>query len=276
MWTSGDAYEPYVGRWSRLVAERFVGWLCPPGPLRSSDAGTPAPASADGALPAGRRWLDVGCGTGALTRAVLAGAAPAAVVGLDRSPGFLAVARRVHPALAVADGAALPVRPGSVDAVVSGLLLNFLPDPVAAVAGMARAARPGGVVAAYVWDYADGMQPIRRFWDAAVALDPAAAALDEGRWSLCRPAGLTEAFTAAGLARVEVTGLTVPTRFRDFDDYWQPFLGAVGAAPAYLAGLPPDARDRIRERLRTSVPAAPDGSLPLSARAWAVRGTASR
>ncbi len=256
MWADGAAYEPYVGRWSRLVAGRFVDWL------RST-----------GDLPAGGRWLDVGCGTGALTQAVRAGAAPAAVVGLDRSPGFLAAARRAHPAVAVADATALPVRTRSVDVVVSGLVLNFLPDPVAAVAGMARAARPGGVVAAYVWDYAEGMQPIRRFWDAAVALDPGAAALDEGGRPLCRPAGLTGVFTAAGLAGVAVTGLTVPTRFRDFDDYWQPFLGAVGPAPSYLAGLPAAARDRLRERLRATVPADPDGALPMSARAWAVRGT---
>ncbi|MFL6130245.1 MAG: class I SAM-dependent methyltransferase [Mycobacteriales bacterium] len=248
MWASGGAYEPYVGRWSRLVAERFVAWL------------DPAP---------GTRWLDVGCGTGALTGAVLS-TAPAAVLALDRSRGYLEHARRLPGAAAgVADASTLPVRDAAVDRVVSGLVLNFLPDPAAAVAEMARACRPGGVVAGYVWDYAEGMQPIRLFWDAAVALDPAAAELDEGRrFPLCRPDRLAAVF--AGLADVRSTAITVPTVFRDFGDYWTPFLGGQGPAPTYCAGLPEDARQRLRDRLRSMLA---DGPIPLSARAWAVRGT---
>jgi SAM-dependent methyltransferase len=250
MWASGDAYEPYMGRWSRLVAARFVDWL------------DPAP---------GARWLDVGCGTGALTGTVLAVARPAAVLGLDRSAGFLARARRLPgAALGRADATRLPARDASVDRVVSGLVLNFLPDPAAAVAELARVCRPGGVVAVYVWDYADGMQPIRRFWDAAVALDPAAAELDEGRrFGVCDPDRLAALF--AGLADVRTTGITVPAVFRDFDDYWTPFLGGQGPAPSYCAGLSDTARDQLRNRLRASLP---DGPIPLSARAWAVRGTA--
>ena len=249
MWGSGAAYEPYVGRWSRLVAERFVSWLAPA---------------------AGARWLDVGCGTGALTSAVLA-TGPAAVLGVDRSRGFLDYARRRTAAgFAVADGGRLPVRDAAVDHVVSGLVLNFLPDPAAAVAEMARACRPGGTVGVYVWDYAEGMRPIRLFWDAAVALDPAARQQDEmRRFALCRPDRLAALF--AGLSAVEVTEITVPAVFRDFDDYWTPFLGAQGPAPAYVAGLPDDARDRLRERLRATLPAGP---IPLSARAYAVRGSA--
>jgi SAM-dependent methyltransferase len=253
MWASGEAYEPYVGRWSRPVAGRFVGWLDPA---------------------AGSRWLDVGCGTGALTTAVL-GTDPAAVLGVDRSPGFLAYARQrlasfPVASFAVADGGALPVRDAAVDRVVSGLVLNFLPDPAAAVAEMARACRPGGTVAVYVWDYAEGMQPIRLFWDAAVALDPTAAELDEGRrFGLCRPEPLAALF--AELSDVDVTGITVPAVFRDFDDYWTPFLGAQGPAPAYLARLPEPDRARLRERLRATLPAGP---IRLSARAYAVRGTA--
>lgn len=254
MWASGEAYEPYVGRWSRLVADRFVAWLAPA---------------------AGERWLDVGCGTGALAGTVVASADPASVLGLDRSRGFLERARRqvVGAGFGVADAGRLPVRDGSVDRVVSGLVLNFLPDPAGAVAGMARACRPGGVVAVYVWDYAEDMQLIRRFWDAAVALDPAAAELDEGRrpW-VCRPDQLAEVFT--GLADVECTAITVPTVFRDFDDYWTPFLGAQGPAPAYCASLSDEARRRLRERLRATLPTGADGSIALSARAWAVRGTA--
>jgi SAM-dependent methyltransferase len=258
-WAIGELYEPFVGRWSRRVAERFVAWL---------------PAAAGG------RWLDVGCGTGALTDAVLAAADPRCVLAIDRSPGFVRHLRgrlvdgRVAVAVAVADGGALPARDGSVDAVVSGLALNFLADPAGAVTAMARACRPGGVVAAYVWDYAAGMQPLRLFWDAAVALDPAAAELDEGRrFPLCRPDRLAELWHGAGLAGVGTTEIAVVTRFADFDDYWTPFLGGQGPAPGYCAGLADDARSRLRERLRSVLPTARDGSITLSARAWAVRGT---
>jgi SAM-dependent methyltransferase len=253
MWASGEAYEPYVGRWSRLVADRFVAWLDPA---------------------AGAGWLDVGCGTGALTGTVLASAAPAAVLGVDRSRGFLEHARRmVGAGFGVADAGSLPVRDASVDYVVSGLVLNFVPDPAGAVAEMARACRPGGAVAVYVWDYAAGMQPIRLFWDAAAALDPAAATLDEGaRFPVCRPDRLAALF--AGFADVESTAITVPTVFRDFDDYWTPFLGGQGPAPSYCASLPVGARQRLRDRLRSLLPAT--GPIPLSARAWAVRGTVRR
>ena len=258
-WERGEAYEPYVGRWSRPVAERFVGWLRPE---------------------AGERWLDVGCGTGALTGAVLADAEPAAVLAVDRSRGYAGHARGLLgevAGFAVADAEWLPVADGSVDLVVSGLLLNFLPDPAAAVAGMRRVCRAGGVVAAYVWDYAEGMQPIRLFWAAAAGLDPAAAELDEGRrFPLCRPDRLAQLFGAAGLTGIETEGISVPTRFRNFDDYWTPFLGGQGPAPAYCVGLAEDDRRRLRDRLRSTLPVAADGSNPLSARAWAVRGTASR
>ena len=256
-WGSGDRYEPYVGRWSRGIADRFVTWVRPA---------------------AGRRWIDVGCGTGALTDTVLASASPASVLAVDRSAAYLAYAR---PRLAgrpvgigVADASALPARSGSVDYVVSGLMLNFLPDPARAVAEMTRACGPGGVVAAYVWDYADGMQPIRMFWDAAVAIDPPAAELDEARrFPLCRPERLAGLFEHAGLARVDATSLTVPAVFGDFEDYWTPFLSGQGPAPTYCVSLSPDARQGLRDRLRSNLPRAADGSIPLSARAWAVRGT---
>ncbi len=158
LWAAGEAYEPYVGRWSRLVAVEFLAWL---------------------GVPAGACWLDVGCGTGALTEAILDRHVPAAVTGVDPSDGFLAYARqRVGDARAVfqaGSAEALPVADRAFDAVVSGLVLNFVPDAAKAVSEMRRAARRGGTVAAYVWDYAEGMQMMRRFWDAAAALDPEGA-----------------------------------------------------------------------------------------------------
>jgi SAM-dependent methyltransferase len=253
-WAAGDAYEAYVGRWSRRVAAEFVAGL--------------------GVAPRAR-WLDVGCGTGALAGAVVAGAGPAAVLGLDPSTDFLRTAVAGNPgvAFAAADARSLPLADGGVDAVVSGLALNFVPRPERAAAEFARVAAPGGVVAAYVWDYAEGMEFMRHFWDAAAELDPAAAELDEGRrFTLCRPDGLRELWSGAELTGVDVRPIDIPTVFADFDDFWQPFLGGQGPAPSYVATLPEDGRDALRELLRTRLRAEPDGSVRLRARAWAVRG----
>jgi SAM-dependent methyltransferase len=255
-WESGDAYEAYVGRWSRLVAAEFFAWLD---------------------VPPGKRWLDVGSGTGVLTATALAAADPAAIVGVDASTGFLRTARaRVtdpRAAFSAGDARRLPLADGAFDAVVSGLVLNFVPDAPGAVAGLARVAAPGGTVAAYVWDYAEGMAFMRHFWDAATALDPAAAELDEGRrFSICRPEPLRALWADAGLSGVEVRPVDVPTAFTDFDDFWQPFLGGQGPAPGYVSSLAPERRDALREALRERLPESPSGAVELTARAWAVRG----
>jgi hypothetical protein len=129
------------------------------------------------------------------------------------------------------------------------------------------------VVAVYVWDYAEGMELIRRFWDAA-SLDPDAAPLDEARrFPLCAPAALEELWRSAGLAGVETRAIEVPTPFADFDDYWRPFLGGQGPAPGYVMSLDGDRRKALRERLRAELPTSADGRIRLTARAWAVRGT---
>jgi len=256
VWAVGAAYEAYVGRWSRSVAREFVRWL---------------------GVPRHRRWLDVGCGTGALVEAIVEQADPDAVLGVDRSDGFVRHAREHVAGARVAfregDAHALPVPSGGFDAVVSGLVLNFVPEPARMVAEMARTARPGGTIALYVWDYAAGMELMRRFWDAARALDPAAAALDEAvRFPGCAPAPLAALLGAAGLSGVATTAIDVATPFRDFDDYWTPFLGGQGPAPAYAMSLPEERRAALRELVRGRLPIAPDGSIRLIARAWAVRG----
>ncbi|MFF5226937.1 class I SAM-dependent methyltransferase [Dactylosporangium sp. NPDC000521] len=346
LWAKGDAYEAYVGRWSRPVAARFLTWL---------------------AVPPGRRWLDVGCGTGALTGTILATATPAELTGIDPSIAFLTTAgsrltllpaasgppsaatgptgartdpgtgadsaaasgltsagtgsgagaglcpvgagagsgaradsgsvvgaagSRTGPEAAsgaaqgagpdtgpgarfvAGDARALPLRDAAVDVVVSGLALNFVPSPAAAVAEFARVTAPGGTVAAYVWDYADGMAMMRYFWEAATTLDPSAAALDEGRrMSICSPAALSALWSAAGLTAVTTRPIDTTAVFADFDDYWTPFLGGTGPAPSYVASLPTDHRDALRDLLRTRLPRAADGSIPLLARALAIRGT---
>jgi SAM-dependent methyltransferase len=247
-----------MGRWSRLVAARFVEWLAPR---------------------PGSRWVDLGCGTGALSGAVLDRAEPAAVLAVDPSPGYLRYVRErlPDPRLEVTGGVAgaLPVSAGTVDYAVCGLVLNFVPDAGAAVADLARVCRSGGTVAGYVWDYAGGMQVLRYFWDAAVELDPGAAGLDESRrFAGCRPPALAALLDGAGLAEVGTGQIVVPTGFAGFEDLWAPFLGGQGPAAGYCAALPDQARDRLRDRLRATLPAAADGTVALTARAWTFRGTA--
>lgn len=255
-WVSGEAYEGYVGRWSRLVAREFLKWL---------------------AVPTGEQWLDVGCGTGVLSQTILEWAKPAKIKGVDRSEGFITFAKqhvqdeRVE--FEIGDAEALKPDPGTFDATVSGLVLNFVPHPERAVAEMTRVTRPNGVVAAYVWDYAGRMQLIRYFFDAAVALDPNAAELDEGsRFPICQPDTLGRLFESAELQNVEVRPIEVPTVFRDFDDYWTPFLGGQGPAPSYAMSLSEEHRAALRERIRARLPFNSDGSISMVARAWAARG----
>jgi SAM-dependent methyltransferase len=233
-WKAGDLYEPYVGRWSRRVADAFLAWI---------------------AVRADADWADVGCGTGALSEAIFATARPASIQGFEPSAGFLQFAQRRlrHPAVTFA--------------------INFVPDPSSAVREMARVTRPGGTVAAYVWDYGDRMELMRCFWDAAVALDPAAQALDEGRrFPMCRPDPLRDLFSGAGLHDVATRPIDIATNFASFDDFWSPFLGGQGPAPAYAMSLAEDRREALRERIRSALPMRDDGSIHLVARAWAVRG----
>jgi SAM-dependent methyltransferase len=256
VWAAGARYEPYVGRWSRLVAGDFLDWLAPA---------------------VQRDWLDVGCGTGALTDVILQRTQPRTVRGLDLAPAFVDHARAhirdPRATFEVADAQSLPVGSGQCDIAVSGLALNFVPQPSLAVREMVRAVRAGGTVAAYVWDYAGKMELMRYFWDAAAALDPAAFALDEGRrFPLCQMDPLVELFAEAGLRDVQARAIDVPTRFRDFDDYWSPFLGGQGPAPGYAMSLDEPRREALRERLRAGLPVAADGSIALIARAWAIRG----
>jgi len=169
---------------------------------------------------------------------------------------------------------AIPLDDAAVDVVVSGLVLNFVPDQRAALAEMSRVAVKGGTVAAYVWDYAGKMELIRFFWDAAVELDPDAAEMDEGaRFPSCRPEALAAQFAEAALTEVEMAAIDIPTRFADFDDYWRPFLGGQGPAPAYAMSLDEAKRARLRDRIRARIPVEADGSISLTARAWAVRGS---
>jgi trans-aconitate methyltransferase len=258
-WSSGTNYGSFVGRWSRLVAAEFIPWL---------------------GVPAGATWIDVGCGTGELTRAILNIASPVRVISLDPSEGYLEHAR------ASTDDTRVEFRRGTdqdvrslgviADAVVAGLVLNFVPDPVEALRAAAETTAPRGLIAAYVWDYAEGMTMIRHFWDAAVVEDPAAVGKDEGvRFPICAPSALKAAFETAGLNDVVTRPIEVTGRYADFDEYWTPFLSREGPAPGYLGSLPDERQARLREIIRERLPIATDGSITLTCRAWAVRGLRS-
>jgi SAM-dependent methyltransferase len=257
-WEYGDAYERYMGRWSRLAAAQFVAWLdAPP----------------DG------RWLDVGCGSGALIESTLNLASPRGVLGIDPSPGFTNYARSRlgdgRASFAVGEARQIGAATGTFDCTVSGLVLNFVPTPEKALQEMARVTRKGGTVAVYVWDYGGRMDLLRYFFDAAVALDPSARELDEARrFSVCQPDALRSLFADAGLGDLEIREIAVSMTFHDFDDFWSPFLGGQGPAPAYVMSLLEEAREMLRQELRGRLPIGADGSIPLLARAWAVRGTA--
>ena len=224
-----------------------------------------------------QRWLDVGCGTGPLTEAILQHAAPSTVCGVDPQPEYVSRARVVvtdrRCRFLVGEAESLPEGLESFDVTVSALMLNLLSNPAAGLAEMIRVTRPGGQIASYVWDFARGMQLARYFWDAAIEFDLIAETLDQGRcYPLCHPDRLQELFAGSGLVAVNVQPLELPTVFRNFDDYWVPPETGHGRAPGYIASLAPEHRDRLRERLRHVLPTRTDDSIALTARAWAIVG----
>jgi SAM-dependent methyltransferase len=255
-WHAGDRYEAYMGRWSRQLAPRFLDWL----------------GAADGL-----DWLDVGCGTGALSATILARCNPASLISVDSSEGFVAAARATVPDarvdFRVGDAQALAIDTRSRDVIVSALVLNFIADKHRALVEMKRIARSGGMIGFYVWDYpCGGVEFMRAFWDVATALDPAARDLAEDRrFPFCTPDGLVDLTRDAGLVRVECAPIEIPTHFRDFEDYWSPFTLGAGPAPGYCTSLSPVTRQRLKENLRDSLPREKDGSIALRAKAWAVR-----
>lgn len=253
---NANAYEGYVGRWSYFVAQRFIAWL---------------------AVDPGGAWLDVGAGTGILTQIILHEASPAKILGVDSSPEYIEFARqriqdgRVE--FKVGDAAQITTESAAFDAAVAGLVLNFVPAPDQVAQNMVQAVRSGGVVAAYVWDYGGRMEMMRQFWDAAIQVDPAAREMDAGqRFAICEPDNLRALFQSVGLEGVAVMPIDIPTPFKNFDDYWLPFLGAQGSVSKYLHGLSDETLNAIREQLQRQLPTTADGVIPLMARAWAVKG----
>jgi SAM-dependent methyltransferase len=254
-WNSGDPYEYFMGRWSRLMAPVFLHWLN---------------------FPDNRSWLDIGCGTGALSEAIYRNYKPVSLACIDPSAEFLEKAKeRLPDEVDFMVGIASNITQANelFDIVVSGLALNFFPDLSKAFSEMKRVLKPNGTIAAYVWDYAGRMDFLRLFWEAATEVNPDAHPLDEGiRFPLCNPNHLSNAFREAGLTDIETAYLDINTIFRNFEDYWLPFLGAQGPAPGYLASLPEDSQNQLKSNILQKLPVQPDGSITLLARAIAVRG----
>ncbi len=257
MFGDAEAYERFMGRWSRLLA-----------PLLVDFAGAP-----DGA-----RVLDVGSGTGALASAIAERNGRSHIVGIDPSQEYVAYATSKNPvpdraSFQVGDAQQLSFPDAAFEACLSLLVFNFIPDAKKALLELRRVTKPGGVIAAANWDYSDGMRMLRVFWDAARSVDAAAEKLDENRMPLCRAGELSELWRQAGLRNIHQQPLEITMRFQSFADYWEPFLLRQGPAGAYAASLQPDRlralRGEMKKRLSLSDE---DSSFTLTARAWAVRG----
>ena len=260
MFSAGDAYKHFMGRWSRALAPLLVKFAG----VRDGDA-----------------VIDVGSGTGALTAAVVAVAPSSRVIGIDPAATYVAFAQARHPVdrvrFEVGDAQQLRFLNASFDRTLSILVLNFVPDPAKALDEMIRVTQPGGTVAAAVWDYGQGMEMLRVFWDEAIALTPAIDARDERHMPLSRKGELAALWREHGLQDVVEEPLTIQTRFVSFDDYWSPFLEKQGPAGEYVAALSTSERDQLRLRLRRRLLGdGPDRPITLDARAWGVRGIVPR
>jgi len=259
IFSQGDSYERFMGRWSRRLAPllvRFAG-------VRDGDT-----------------VLDVGSGTGALAAAVARVAPSSRIIGIDPAASYVALAQSQQGSMRinfeVGDSQAMRFPAAMFDRTLSLLVINFIPDPRQALGEMVRVTKSKGTVAAAVWDYGEGMEMLRAFWDEAAAVTPAIAAKDERHMRLCRRGELDALWREQGLQDVVNEELIIETRFTSFDDLWTPFLEKQGPAGAYTASLPAADREALRLRLRRRLlGAGPDRVIVLSARAWAARGTIS-
>ena len=259
-WNAGDSYDAYMGRWSRQIATIFLDWLD---------------------LPKQLDWLEVGCGTGALSESILSKCEPGSLLGIEQSEGFVATAQEhivdSRTEFRVGDGQDLALPDQSRDAVVSALVLNFIPDKEKALKEMIRVCRPGATVAFYVWDYpGGGVEFMRAFWQAAISINPEAAALAENiRFPYCTREGLESLASAAGLDEIKSTPLEAPANFKSFDDFWNPFTLGAGPAPGYCMNLEPESREQLRNTLLNMLHIQNDGSIRMKIRAWGIKAMRS-
>lgn len=252
-WNDTNGYELYVGRWSRLVSMDFIHWLDPRSDLK---------------------WLEVGCGTGALTSAILNSAHPQRVKAIDTSPDYINSARSAITANNVtfleADIASLP-KDETFDMVTSGLVLNFLPDLNDSFRLMVHKLNHGGQLSAFVWDYAGHYQPMRHFWDAAKELSPAAEKFDAGvKFPICNKSNLVDLFQTAGLSNIAFTNIERVATFQSFDDYWLPIASAQGSVTTFMSTLDDTHKRDLQVLLKRRLPIAGNGEIKLIINALAI------
>lgn len=257
LFDDAKAYERFMGRWSRLLADELVDFT---------------------GVPMRARVLDVGSGTGALAFALAAKRPQAHVVGIDPAREYVdyAASRNPSPKLLsfeVGDAQKLRFPKSSFDTCASLLVFNFIPDPAKALQELIRVTRPGGRISAAVWDYGEGMKMLRLFWDAAIAISPDAASKDERHMPLCRKGQLGELWQKAGLEDLHDDALEITMKFDGFADFWEPFLLGQGPAGSFASKLAPDQLAKLRRNLQTRLPVVGEKTpFSLTARAWAVRG----
>jgi SAM-dependent methyltransferase len=247
---AADAYDRFMGRYSRLLAPQLADFA---------------------GVRAGQRVLDVGCGPGALTAELVARVGPTGVAAVDPSASFVAAARERYPGVEVVQASAerLPFPDLTFDAAIAQLVVHFMPDPHEGLAEMARVTRRDGVIAACVWDHAGAQGPLSLFWRPARELDPEVD--DESGLPGVREGHLAELFEAIGLHEIEQTVLWVSVEHATFEAWWEPFTTGVGVAGSYLVSLSADRQVELRERCRALVPSAP---FVVTARAWTARALA--
>jgi SAM-dependent methyltransferase len=247
----GAAYDRFMGRWSRAAGTLFLEWLAPP---------------------KGARWLDVGCGTGAFTQLVLDRCAPGAIAGVDSAAAQIDYARTqplaAHAEFRVADATALPFDDGAFDVVASALVINFIPDRAKALAEMRRVSRPGGIVAAYMWDRSPQTEfsptaPMQRGFAQIGAEAPRIPGAELG--------GLPSLFAAAGFEAIETRPIEVAQTYRDFEDYWSAQTPPFAPAGKAIVKMSDAERARLRDALRVILPPASDGTVTYSSRAAAIK-----
>lgn len=249
-----DAYDRFMGRYSALLAPAFIDFAG----LRRTEARNES-----------LRVLDVGCGTGALLGELAARFGQESLTAIDPSPPFIRAVRERYPQVDAREGVAedLPFADGAFDVVLSQLVVQFLPDPLAGLRQMRRVTRRGGVVAATVWDFEGRKSPLSVFWSVARELDPRIQ--DEAVQPGARREGLRELFDTAGLGDIAGDALEAMMEYRGFDEWWAPYAGGVGPAGSYVSGLAPDHQLELRERCKARLPS---GAFSVAVRAWAVRG----
>ena len=247
---AATAYDRFMGRYSSLLSRQMADLA---------------------GVQAGWRVLDVGCGPGALTAELVSRTGAPNIAAVDPSTPFVEAVRTRYPGVDVRQASAeqLPFEDDVFEAALAQLVVHFMADPVRGISEMARVAVPGGTVVACVWDHAGAQGPLAQFWDAARSMDPTVA--DESNLPGVREGHLARLLREAGLRNVEASVLSADLEHPSFDAWWQPFTEGVGPAGAYVAGLDPERRAKLREACRAALP---EGSFTVVARAWAARGEA--